>query len=83
MSGRLFPFYTRNPERVKFEDSFMEIVGIISRLTLGYSNEIVDIQDRYLSNVLSQIDAHSEINKTEIESLFAFDFSDINSPFCM
>lgn len=83
MSGRLFPFYTRNPERVKFEDSFMEIVGIISRLTLGYSNEIVDIQDRYLSNVLSQIDAHSEINKTEIESLFAFDFSDINSPFML
>lgn len=78
--GRIFPFFTRNPERVKFNDPFKEIVGIIVRLTLGYSNEINDIEEKYLTNIHSHIVTNGEIKPNEIDTLFSFDFADINSP---
>lgn len=83
MVGRLFPFYTREPNRVKFKDPFMEIVGIITRLTLGYSNEIDEMEEKYLGNILYKVAAEKDINQTEVEKLFSFNFSDINSPYML
>lgn len=80
LRGRLFPFYTRNPERVKFNEPFMEIIGIISRVTLGYSEGIDSIEEQYLSNIFSQVEKGVDIQRNEVENLFSFDFSEINAP---
>lgn len=33
----LLPFFTREPERYKFEEEFLEVTGIIARISKGIS----------------------------------------------
>ncbi|MGO4937742.1 DNA phosphorothioation-dependent restriction protein DptG [Fundicoccus sp. Sow4_H7] len=80
MRGRLFPFHTRNPERVKFNDPFMDIVGIMVRLTLGFSNDLEDIEEKYIERINTNITTNGDIQQTEVETLFSFNFSEINVP---
>ena len=41
ISTWLLPFYTRNPERVKFTEGFGAIVGVIARQLNGESVEMI------------------------------------------
>lgn len=80
MNGRLFPFVTRNPERVKFKDPFNEIVGLIVRYSLGMELVIEDVEGEYLKNIKQDIVIDADILDSEIRELFSFNFSEISTP---
>lgn len=80
MNGRLFPFVTRNPERVKFKDPFNEIVGLIVRYSLGMELVIDDVEGEYLKNIKTDILIDENILDSDIRELFSFNFSEISTP---
>lgn len=79
LEGRNFPFYTRNPERVKFVDDFNEIVGIICRCSLGKELILEDIREHHLSNVKKRLELGNGILEEEIEGLFGLDFNTLKN----
>lgn len=58
--SRIFPFYTRNPDRVKFLDDFNEIVGMVVRESIGLDSAIEINNEKiyqYLNmNIENQLD---------------------------
>lgn len=75
LEGRNFPFYTRNPERVKFLDDFNEIVGIIARISLGKKPLLDNIRENHLANVKKRLELGNGIIEEEIEGLFGVNFN--------
>lgn len=80
LNGRNFPFYTRNPERVKFKDDFNEIIGIITRISLGKAGIIENIKDIHLENVLKKIEKSEQVTPNEVRSIFSIDFEILQTP---
>lgn len=80
MNGRIFPFMTRNPERVKFKDPFIEIVGLSVRHSLGNELVIEDVKGQYLENIREAITIGETIQESDMRELFSFDFSDSSTP---
>lgn len=48
-SGQLLPFFTRNPERMKFTNGFSPVIGVISRIINGEDLEL-QIKEFDISN---------------------------------
>lgn len=80
MNGRIFPFVTRNPERVKFKDPFNEIIGLVVRHSLGMELIIDDVEGEYLENIKKKLVIDEDILDSEIRELFSFNFSEISTP---
>lgn len=82
LSGRIFPFYTREPERPKYKDDFNEIVGMISRISIGKNPVVDNIYDEYIDNILDSINFDSDDRKNfEIKDIFKLDFENMNKPY--
>lgn len=80
LEGRNFPFYTRNPERVKFQDSFDEIVGIITRYSLGKEALIESIQSQHIEKIVKSLELEDGVTREDVENLFGIDFETIKTP---
>lgn len=72
---KLIPFFTRNPERYKFQDDFLEITGIITRLSQNKAAELEDIKDEFLLNLRSNLDVQTEVSDSELLELFQTSFT--------
>lgn len=81
ISGRLFPFYTRNPERVKYKDDFNEIVGIVTRASFGLQPILHDISKIHLQNITEKVEIDNDIDQEEIIDLFSINFDNIPHPY--
>lgn len=72
---KLLPFFTRNPERYKFQDDFLEVTGIIARLSQNKAAELDDVEDVFLENLRSSLDIQTEVTDSELLELFQTSFS--------
>lgn len=80
LTGINFPFHTRNPERVKFEDDFNEIVGIIARYSCGYVPLIESMEKEYYQKVVGNLDIGPGVAEEEVHKLFTIDFNMLTNP---
>ena len=85
LTGRIFPFYTREPERPKYKDDFNEIVGMIARISIGKNPIIDNIYDEYIENISNNINFDSDYEEDkkifELKDLFKLDFENMNKPY--
>lgn len=82
INGRIFPFFTRNPERVKYKDDFTEVVGMIARYSVGKQLILDDLSDAYGSKLLDSVDSMN-VTSNEIKEIFSINFSDVQNPFML
>lgn len=80
LQGRIFPFHTREPERVKFNTDFNEIVGIVTRCSLGKELILEDLRDKHFEKILERLDISENITEIEIKELFSVDFNNMKAP---
>ncbi|MGX7199805.1 hypothetical protein [Enterococcus nangangensis] len=76
--NRLFPFHTRNPERVKFTDNFDEIVGIIARCSLNKKAILDDFSEEHIDKIKQKL--QTTVSENEIKRLFSIDFDTVRIP---
>lgn len=72
---KLIPFFTRNPERYKFQEEFLEISGIIARLSQNKAAELEEIEPEFLSNLRSNLDIDGDVSDSELSELFQTSFT--------
>lgn len=79
---RLFPFFTRNPERAKFENGFYGTLGAISRLTRGLE-PLYEIENSPISEDKLNLSYNPPELKSEIvdELISSQSIESINHPF--
>ncbi|MBO0477193.1 DNA phosphorothioation-dependent restriction protein DptG [Vagococcus sp. DIV0080] len=67
--GKVFPFWTREPERVKYKDDFSEIIGIMSRHSAEYQLDIEDVSIPFFENLRTKVDV-ADISEEELRDIF-------------
>lgn len=82
INGRIFPFYTRNPERVKYKDDFTEIVGMVARYSVGKQMVLEDLSNVYGKKLLESIDSRN-VTSSEIKEIFSINFNEVQNPFML
>lgn len=53
--GKIFPFTSREPERVKFKDSFSEIIGVMTRYSMNKSLSLQGINQKFSDNLKNEV----------------------------
>ncbi|PTI71466.1 DNA phosphorothioation-dependent restriction protein DptG, partial [Mammaliicoccus vitulinus] len=84
---KLFPFFTRAPERAKFNNGFTPVIGVISRYSLGLKSEYTS-EDYNVHLISEKVDSVDDLNEEEknkfLKRLFAFNQIDsIKHPYIL
>lgn len=77
--SRIFPFYTRNPDRVKFLDDFNEIVGMVVRESIGLDSAI-EINNEKIYQYLS-MNIENQLDESTLKNIFNVDFGNLQDPY--
>lgn len=82
---KLYPFYTRNPERAKFGNGFTPVLGAISRHSLGLKAEYTQ-SDYKIDAIYENVDSIDNLDEHQkqafLERIFGFNRIDsIKHPF--
>lgn len=82
---KLYPFYTRNPERAKFGNGFTPVLGAISRYSLGLKAEYTQ-NDYKIDGIYENVDNVDNLDEQQkyafLERIFGFNRIDsIKHPF--
>ncbi|MEB8307391.1 DNA phosphorothioation-dependent restriction protein DptG [Staphylococcus xylosus] len=84
---KLYPFFTRNPERAKFNNGFTPVLGSIARHSLGLKVEYTK-EDYKLDNIYEKVDSVKHLDEDQknkfLNRIFGFDrINSIKHPFVM
>lgn len=84
---KLYPFYTRNPERAKFNNGFTPVLGSIARHSLGLKAEYTQ-EDYKLDTIYENVDSVKNLDEDQknkfLNRIFGFNRIDsIKHPFVM
>lgn len=61
---RLYPFFTRNPERAKFTNGFSPVLGVLSRHSLGLKVEY-SFEDYQIENIYENVDVVNNFSESK------------------
>lgn len=84
---KLYPFFTRNPERAKFNNGFTPVLGSIARHSLGLKVEYTK-EDYKLDDIYKKVDSVKHLDEDQknkfLNRIFGFDrINSIKHPFVM
>ncbi|WP_258533850.1 hypothetical protein [Staphylococcus saprophyticus] len=84
---KLYPFFTRNPERAKFNNGFTPVLGSIARHSLGLKAEYTP-ENYKLDKIYENVDSVKNLDENQknkfLNRVFGFDRIDsIKHPFVM
>lgn len=71
-----FPFVTRAPERYKFDDDFLEVTGIMARISDGNSPKLSNLNEIFLENLRKNIEIEDNISDNRLLEIFQTSFKD-------
>lgn len=66
----LLPFFTREPERYKFEEEFLEVTGIIARISKGNKPELSDLNQKFIENLRKTVEVPENISDNQLLEIF-------------
>ncbi|ATF40626.1 DNA phosphorothioation-dependent restriction protein DptG [Weissella paramesenteroides] len=66
----LLPFFTREPERYKFEEEFLEVTGIIARISKGNKPELSDLNQKFIENLRKTVEVPDNISDNQLLEIF-------------
>lgn len=70
-AGKLLPFYTRNPERAKYNNGFKGVLGVIAKDSLNKESEFVVDYYAYQNEIANKIIVDEGLDKEKIiQTLF-------------
>lgn len=72
----LLPFSTREPERYKFEEDFLEITSIIARISKGNKPDLSDLKQKFVENLREAIEVPSNVTDNQLLEIFQTSFKD-------
>ncbi|MBH9581423.1 DNA phosphorothioation-dependent restriction protein DptG [Staphylococcus felis] len=77
---KIYPFFTRKPERAQFSNGFKPIIGALSRNSLGLKLDYTS-DDYNIEEIANNIDTVSDLDEAEKERFLnkVFGFSNIHS----
>lgn len=71
---KLLPFFTREPERYKFDEEFIEITGIMARISKGNKPELSDLNQKFVEKLREQIEVPNNITDNQLLEIFQISF---------
>lgn len=77
---KIYPFFTRNPERAKFKNGFKPIIGVTCRDSLNLKSKF-DINDYDISKIntqVSEVENVGSMNKKDLMNML-YDYSHLDS----